>query len=93
MQRTNKLEMLERLQKVDIETQVGGLIENHFELFLIEKDVVHLFERFLRAKSVENRRSALCALVVYGKLAGYEADAVLFHYQSRDDGPLKNSRR
>jgi hypothetical protein len=68
-----------------LDTVVSGRIEQYFEAFDITDDAVPVLERFLSPPLVTNRGAALCALVVYAGRPGYEADALLLHYQSRDN--------
>jgi len=79
-----RLAHVEVLKTIDINSPVGGRIENYRDAFPITNDVVPALERFLSSTRVDNRNSALAALVIYGQRDGYEADAVLLHYQSRD---------
>jgi len=80
----SRLAHVEILKTIDIHSAVGGRIENYCDAFPITDDVIPVLERFLSSTRVENRDAALAALVIYGQRDGYEADAVLLHYQSRD---------
>ena len=75
---------LHELESVDIESPVGGRIELYCEQYPVTQNERPIFERFLDAKSVQNRSAALAALVICGKFAVYEAAALQLHYDSRD---------
>lgn len=84
-------ELLSRLRDIDINREVGGTIEEYFDRDVVIDDcpeannAIKVFERFLLSTILENRFAALEALVIYGCLHGYEADAVLLHFASRED--------
>jgi hypothetical protein len=84
-------ELLGRLRDIDINREVGGTIEDYFDRDVVIDDcpdadsAIKVFERFLLSAILGNRSSALEALVIYGCFHGYEADAVLLHFASRED--------
>ncbi|HEV2737878.1 MAG TPA: hypothetical protein VGU66_04785 [Candidatus Elarobacter sp.] len=75
---------LAEIAAIDTEAPAGGSIEDYCEHYGVTESDRQVFERFLRAKSVQNRSAALAALVECGELSGYEADALQLHYDSRD---------
>lgn len=78
------LDMLEKLKHVDIEEPVGFAIESFIEKHPVTDASVPVFERFLRAADLDNRSAALRALAQAGRRCGYEADALMLHFQARD---------
>jgi hypothetical protein len=84
-------EVLARLRDIDINSEVGGTIEDYFDTDVVINDhvdvdfAVAVFERFLLSRILDNRSAALEALVIHGRFQGYEADAVLLHFAARED--------
>ncbi len=76
-------EMLSEIAARDIDSPVGGIIEIFLDKFVVSADSIPVFERFLGSTDVDNRSAALMALTQYGKRIGYEADAIVLHYQTR----------
>lgn len=73
------------LRNCELDETVGGFIENYCEVYSLTEDERPVFERFLMSPSLDNRSAALSALIQSGKFGGYEADALLLHYEGRTD--------
>jgi len=82
----NEDSILAELLARDINTPIGGLIEEFLDRFPVTEGTIPVFERFLDSADVDNRSAALLALVEYGQRLGYEADALVLHYQTRSGG-------
>jgi len=80
----NQLVRLEELKTGSLETEQGAKMELYFEEFGVGQLEKPVFERFLLSPLIGNRSTALRALVQFGSFPGYEAQAVLLHYQGRD---------
>jgi len=72
------------LEACDLNEQVGSAIEGYCDRFAVTEAEREIFERFLSSTNQDNRSATLSALFGYGKFNGYEADALLLHYESRD---------
>ena len=69
----------------DLESQaVADLIHEYCDHHRVTSDEKPIMERFLSSRSVRNRSAALAALISWGKFTGYDADALLLHFDSRD---------
>lgn len=80
-----KERILAYLEGCPLDEEIGGQIESYCEQYRVGVDERPIFERFLASSQVDNRSAALLALVECGHFDGYEGDAVLLHYQSRED--------